>query len=151
MQDAVRLTCATCGQANRVPVAKLGAGPKCGSCGDALADGKVAEFDLATHDKSTRGDELPLVVDYWAPWCGPCRMMAPEFSKASKALAGHARFAKINTEDHPAVSQRLGIRGIPLLILWHRGREVARLPGARPAAEIEAFVRSKAPGVPAPN
>lgn len=145
MVDAVRLTCATCGQGNRVPLERLGAGPKCGSCGEALMDGKVAEFDLAAHDKATRADEVPTIIDYWAPWCGPCRMMAPEYAKASAALKGRVRFAKINTEDHGAVSQRLGIRGIPLLILWHRGREVARLPGARPAAEIEAFVRSKVP------
>ncbi|WP_417683981.1 thioredoxin TrxC [Roseibium sp.] len=144
MTDAVKLTCATCGQTNRVPVAKLTAGPKCGSCGDRLMTGNVAELDMRTHDKATRTDEVPLVVDYWAPWCGPCRMMAPEFAKAGKALSSNARFAKINTEDFPGVSQRLGIRGIPLLILWHKGREVARLAGARPAGEIEAFVRKAA-------
>jgi len=144
MADAVKLVCETCGQANRVPVARLGETPKCGSCGDPLVTGKVAELDLPAHDKATRGDELPLIVDYWAPWCGPCRMMAPEFAKAALALKGKARFAKINTEEFPAVSQRMGIRGIPLLILWRNGREVARLPGARPAAEIEAFVRSHA-------
>lgn len=142
MADATKLVCLTCGQANRVPVVRLGEGPKCGSCGEPLASGRVSEIDLATHDKVTRGDELPLVVDYWAPWCGPCRMMAPEFAKAAAALKGRARFAKINTEDFPAVSARLSIRGIPLLILYRQGREVARLPGARPAAEIEAFVRS---------
>ncbi|MCU9849565.1 thioredoxin TrxC [Defluviimonas sp. WL0024] len=144
MAETVKLTCVTCGQANRVPGARFAEGPKCGSCGDPLVTGKVAELDVAAHDRMVRGDELPLVVDYWAPWCGPCRMMAPEFAKAAQALKGRARFAKINTQDFPAVSQRLGIRGIPLLILWHRGREVARLPGARPAAEIEAFVRSQA-------
>ncbi|WP_417671826.1 thioredoxin TrxC [Roseibium sp.] len=141
MTDAAKLTCATCGQINRVPLAKLTAGPKCGSCGDRLMTGNVAELDVRTHDKATRTDEVPLVVDYWAPWCGPCRMMAPEFAKAAKALSAHARFGKINTEDFPTVSQRLGIRGIPLLVLWHKGREVARLSGARPAGEIETFVR----------
>ncbi len=145
MAEGVKLACMTCGQMNRVPALRLAAGPKCGSCGDPLVTGKVAELDVAAHDKATRGDDLPLLVDYWAPWCGPCRMMAPEFAKAAKALEGRARFAKINTQDHPKVSERLRIQGIPLLILYHRGREVARLPGARPAAEIIAFVESKFP------
>lgn len=141
MAESVKLTCATCGRMNRVPVVRLLEAPKCGSCGDPLVTGKVAELDLATHDRLVTGDELPVVVDYWAPWCGPCRMMAPEFARAAEALKGRARFAKIDTQDHPAVSQRLGIRGIPLLILWKNGRELARLPGARPAAEIAEFVR----------
>jgi thioredoxin 2 len=143
MAEGVKLCCATCGQMNRVPVAKLGAGPKCGVCGAALADGRVMELDAAAHDKAVRGDDLPLLVDYWAAWCGPCRMMAPEFAKAARGLAPAVRLAKLDTEAHPDVAQRAAIRGIPALILYHRGREVARLAGARPAAEIEAFVRSQ--------
>ena len=139
--EAVKLACLTCGQGNRVAIEKLGANPRCGSCGDPLCDGKVAELDPAAHAKATRLDELPLIVDYWAPWCGPCRMMAPEFVKAAKALQGRARFAKINTQDHPAISQKLGIKGIPLLILYKKGREVARLAGARPAADIMEFAK----------
>ena len=139
--EAVKLTCPGCGQANRVPVSRLGEGPKCAVCGAALADGRVAELDAATHDKVTRGDGLPVLVDYWAPWCGPCRMMAPEFAKAAKALAPGVRLMKLNTEDHPQISARAGIRGIPALILYRNGREVARLAGARPAADIVAFVR----------
>ena len=143
--EAVKLTCATCGQANRVPVARLADSPKCGVCGAVLLDGGVAELDAATHDKVTRGDGLPVLVDYWAPWCGPCRMMASEFAKAAKALAGQARLMKLNTEDHPQISSRAGIRGIPALILYRNGRELARLSGARPAAEIVAFVRQNLP------
>jgi thioredoxin 2 len=139
--EAVKLICPTCGQANRVPAARLTEGPKCGTCGDALADGHVAELDARTHDRVTRDDGLPVLVDYWAPWCGPCRMMAPEFAKAAKALAPEVRLMKLNTEDHPQVSSRAGIRGIPALILYRQGRELGRLTGARPAADIMAFVR----------
>jgi thioredoxin 2 len=144
--EAVKLTCPTCGQANRVPVARLAEGPKCGVCGKTLVDGQVAELDAATHDKVTRGDGLPVLVDYWAPWCGPCRMMAPEFAKAAKALAPAVRLMKLNTEDHPEISARAGIRGIPALILYKGGREVARLAGARPAADIIAFARQHGEG-----
>ena len=140
MTIAAKLTCLNCGQINRVPVAKIEAGPKCAKCGSALLSGLVTELDVRLHDKASDHDEIPIIIDYWAPWCGPCRTMAPEFSKAAATLKTKARFAKIDTEQHPELSQRLGIRGIPLLILYSGGREVARLPGARPAADIEAFV-----------
>ena len=141
--DAARITCLTCGQANRVPLDRLDQSPRCGSCGDPLVPGTVAELVPAAHDKATKRDDLPILVDYWAPWCGPCRMMAPEFAKAAKTLAPRVRLAKLNTQDHPDIASRTRIQGIPALVLYSKGREVARLAGARPAADIVAFVQGK--------
>jgi thioredoxin 2 len=143
MAESLTLTCTACGRTNRIPAARLDAGPKCGACGAALADGHVHTLDAATHDKAVAGDGLPILIDYWAPWCGPCRMMAPEFEKAARMVAPAVRLAKLNTEDHPEVAARAGIRGIPALILYRGGREVGRLTGARPAAEIAAFARGQ--------
>ena len=145
MADVVMLVCTACGQGNCLRVGRLADAPKCGTCGTALIDGRVAELDPRLHDKASRSDGLPLPVDYWAPWRGPCRAMAPELAKAAAQLAPRARSAKINTEDHFEISRHLGIRGIPLLILWHQGRELARLASARPAADIAAFIRQSLP------
>jgi len=143
MSASVKMTCLDCGAVNRVPGDKIASGPKCGTCGNRLNDGKVREVDAAVLAKATKNDDLPLLVDFWAPWCGPCRMMAPEFSKAAQALSGGARLAKINTEDYPKVSQKNNIRGIPTMILYQKGREVARQSGAVPASAIEQLVRTK--------
>ena len=107
-----------------------------------MTSGHLGNYTTLT-DVTVKTDGLPLIVDYWAPWCGLCRMMAPEFAKAAAALRRQARFAKINTEQFPQVSSRLNIRGIPLLILYAGGHEADRLSGARPAADIENFVRSR--------
>ncbi len=144
MAAAHKLTCLECGAVNRVPQDKLGAGPKCGTCGTRLNDQKVREMDASVLAKAAKNDSLPLLVDFWAPWCGPCRQMAPEFAKAAQALGPGARLAKINTEDHPKVSAKNNIRGIPTMILYQNGREVARQSGAVPASAIEGFVRQKA-------
>lgn len=131
-----KLVCLSCAQANRVPSERLDANPKCGTCGAALMPPKPVSVDDATLQKAAKTDQVPLLVDFWAPWCGPCRMMAPEFDKAAALLKGRARLVKIDTQTHPAASARWNIRGIPAFILFRDGREVSRQAGARPAADL---------------
>ncbi len=138
-----KITCLECGQINRVPAEKLSAGPKCGTCGARLMSAKVAEVDLTILQKAARNDDVPLVVDFWAPWCGPCRMMAPEYSKAASALNGKARLVKLNTEDHPKAGAKYGIRGIPTMAAFSGGKETARQSGAMPSTAIVSWVNAQ--------
>ncbi len=144
MSNALKCTCLDCGTICRFPADKIDAKPKCGKCGSWLITGKVWEIDLETLNKAARNDDVPLVVDFWAPWCGPCRMMAPQFTMAAKDMAPHVRFAKINTEEHQNAGARYNIRGIPTMALFKGGKEKARQSGSMQSPQIKAWVSGKA-------
>lgn len=135
------LTCLSCGQLNRVPEAKLGAGAKCGKCSKALAPADAVEVSPAILEKASKNDDLPLVVDFWAPWCGPCKMMGPEFAKAAKALKGEVRLVKLNTQSHQSTGARYRIRGIPTMVRFMRGKEHKRQSGALRAGQIISWAK----------
>ncbi len=135
----LKLTCLSCGQVNRVPEERLSSA-KCAKCGTMLAVGTVTDVDPAILQKAARNDDLPLVADFWAPWCGPCKMMAPQFTQAAQALNGKARLVKLNTEDHPAAGTTYNIRGIPTLVAFKGGREIKRQAGALQMAQIMEWV-----------
>ena len=130
------LVCPGCGAKNRIPAARLTDRPDCGRCGQPLLDGRPVELDDARFDAVVQGSELPVLVDFWAPWCGPCRAMAPQFEQAAQQLRGRALLIKVNSDDNPGLSTRFGIRSIPTLVRLAGGREVARRAGALPLAQI---------------
>lgn len=134
--DRVEIVCPHCEAVNRVPVARLGDGPRCGACHDALFTGHPIALGETGFHKHLRADGLPLLVDFWASWCGPCRTMAPEFEAAARMLEPRMRLAKVSTEEAPGIAQEFAIRSIPTMILFAGGREVARQSGAMQARGI---------------
>lgn len=141
--ETLHVVCPHCHTTNRVAPADLSATPDCGKCHRPLFDGHPVALDEAAFEKHIARSQLPVLVDFWAPWCGPCRMMAPQFEAAAKQLEPHVRLAKVNTEEARALGARLNIRSIPTLALFVNGREVARQPGAMGAADIVRWTRSK--------
>jgi len=139
---AKTLTCLSCAQLNRVPDDKLNAGPKCASCGAALLPGKAVDVDPAVLAKAAQNDDLPLVVDFWAPWCGPCKMMGPEFTKAAKKLNTKARLVKLNTQTHQSTGARYRIKGIPTMVAFERGKEKKRQSGVMREGQIVGWVKA---------
>jgi thioredoxin 2 len=143
-RKGVITTCPSCGQRNRIAYSRLQAETRCGKCRAAIEPpGEPIETpDAATFDAAIAQSDIPVVVDFWAPWCGPCRMVAPELAKVAAAHRGKYLILKVNTDAVPELGERYKIRSIPTMAVLGSAGEVARTSGARPAADIEAFIES---------
>lgn len=141
----MHVVCPHCQAVNRVPQERLEEKPDCGRCHAPLFPAHPVALDGQAFERHLTRGEIPLLVDFWASWCGPCRMMAPHFERAAAELAPHVLLAKVNTEEQPQLAGRYGIRSIPTIVLLHRGREVARQAGAMSSADIARWARENMP------
>ncbi|MFZ1681455.1 MAG: thioredoxin TrxC [Rhizobiaceae bacterium] len=141
MSGHMHFVCAECGQKNRFPSERPAAQARCGTCKAPLFSGHPCDIDEQRFNSIAAGDDLPVLVDVWAPWCGPCRAMAPAFEQASRALAGEVRLVKVNGDNAPGLMHAYGIQGIPTMLLIRNGKLVDRVSGAMPAGQIVQWTR----------
>jgi len=146
MDDALKVACPHCHAINRLPVQRLGEAPICGRCRKPLFDRHPVALGVETFAAHRDRSELPLLVDFWAPWCGPCLMMAPNFEAAAAQLEPRVRLAKVDTQSQAALGRQFGIRSIPTLVLFAHGREIARQAGALGTADIVRWTLANLPG-----
>jgi thioredoxin 2 len=147
------MPCSACGQQNRLAYNSLGSAVRCGKCQQAIhaPDFPIEVASAADFDRLVAHASLPIVVDYWAPWCGPCRMVAPELQKVATRQAGRILVVKVNTDELADLGQRFGIMSIPTLAVFSGGREIRRASGARPANDIETFVEEAVASIAGPQ
>jgi thioredoxin 2 len=141
MEKTIHISCANCGATNRVPDARLHQHPSCGRCKQALFNGKPIELTAANSSALLAHTALPILVDCWAPWCGPCRSFAPVFEQAAKLYEPRMRLAKLNTEQEQALAAQWQIRSIPTLLLFSNGREQQRIAGAMSLAQLQQWLQ----------